>query len=87
MFLFNRAGGQPISVRILQPSCHGMLRFRKPTRDGALENDVVLHELMHGVTNRMTGGGTAKCLQVVQSGNCGSLHIPPSLMLPSRWTW
>ncbi|KAJ7108331.1 Fungalysin metallopeptidase-domain-containing protein [Mycena epipterygia] len=29
-----------------------------PERDGALENDIVTHENTHGITNRMTGGGT-----------------------------
>ncbi|KAG8912748.1 hypothetical protein FRC01_004924 [Tulasnella sp. 417] len=28
-----------------------------PRRDGALENDIITHELTHGLTNRMTGGG------------------------------
>ncbi|KAI0291811.1 Fungalysin metallopeptidase-domain-containing protein [Multifurca ochricompacta] len=28
-----------------------------PERDGALENDIVIHENTHGITNRMTGGG------------------------------
>jgi extracellular elastinolytic metalloproteinase len=26
-----------------------------PLRDGALENDIVVHEFTHGITNRMTG--------------------------------
>lgn len=30
-----------------------------PFRDGALENDIVVHENTHGITNRLTGGGTA----------------------------
>ncbi|KAH8801246.1 metalloprotease [Flagelloscypha sp. PMI_526] len=42
-----------------------------PTRDGALQNDVVIHEMTHGVTNRMTGGGTADCLQTVEAGGMG----------------
>ena len=31
-----------------------------PERDGALENDIVVHENTHGISNRMTGGGTAR---------------------------
>ncbi|KZV62020.1 hypothetical protein PENSPDRAFT_739585 [Peniophora sp. CONT] len=31
-----------------------------PERDGALENDIVSHENTHGITNRMTGGGTGQ---------------------------
>ncbi|KAG9045613.1 hypothetical protein FS837_005999 [Tulasnella sp. UAMH 9824] len=29
-----------------------------PMRDGDLENDIITHELTHGLTNRMTGGGS-----------------------------
>ena len=31
-----------------------------PERDGALENDIVVHENTHGISNRMTGGGTGR---------------------------
>ena len=42
-----------------------------PQRDGALENDIVIHENTHGVTNRMTGGGTGRCLQTTEAGGMG----------------
>ncbi|KAF8970317.1 Fungalysin metallopeptidase-domain-containing protein [Flammula alnicola] len=42
-----------------------------PGRDGALENDIVSHEMTHGVTNRMTGGGTGRCLQTTEAGGMG----------------
>ncbi|KAJ7068336.1 Fungalysin metallopeptidase-domain-containing protein [Mycena amicta] len=42
-----------------------------PKRDGALENDVPVHENTHGVTNRMTGGGTGSCLQTTEAGGMG----------------
>ncbi|KAF5351188.1 hypothetical protein D9756_008180 [Leucocoprinus leucothites] len=42
-----------------------------PERDGALENDIVVHENTHGVTNRMTGGGTGRCLQTQEAGGMG----------------
>jgi len=42
-----------------------------PDRDGALDNDIVVHENTHGVTNRMTGGGTGRCLQTTESGGMG----------------
>ncbi|KAJ6527665.1 hypothetical protein B0H19DRAFT_1275034 [Mycena capillaripes] len=32
----------------------------QPERDGALENDIVTRENTHGITNRMTGGGTGR---------------------------
>jgi len=42
-----------------------------PRRDGSLENDIVVHEMTHGVTNRMTGGGTGRCLQTLEAGGMG----------------
>ncbi|KAF8970283.1 peptidase M36, partial [Flammula alnicola] len=42
-----------------------------PRRDGALENDIVVHENTHGITNRMTGGGTGRCLQTTEAGGMG----------------
>lgn len=43
----------------------------QPNRDGALENDIVVHEMTHGITNRMTGGGTGSCLQSTEAGGMG----------------
>ncbi|KAJ7153210.1 Fungalysin metallopeptidase-domain-containing protein [Mycena filopes] len=42
-----------------------------PERDGALENAIVIHEYTHGLTNRMTGGGTGSCLQSKEAGGLG----------------
>ncbi|KAF9457264.1 Fungalysin metallopeptidase-domain-containing protein [Collybia nuda] len=42
-----------------------------PQRDGALENDIVTHEFTHGITNRITGGGTGRCLQTTEAGGMG----------------
>ncbi|KAH8825825.1 Fungalysin metallopeptidase-domain-containing protein [Flagelloscypha sp. PMI_526] len=42
-----------------------------PERDGSLENDIVTHEMTHGITNRMTGGGTGRCLQTDEAGGMG----------------
>ncbi|KAF8883983.1 Fungalysin metallopeptidase-domain-containing protein [Infundibulicybe gibba] len=42
-----------------------------PNRDGALENDIIVHEMTHGITNRMTGGGTGACLQTTEAGGMG----------------
>ncbi|KAF7335729.1 Extracellular metalloproteinase mep [Mycena venus] len=42
-----------------------------PERDGALENDIPVHEMTHGITNRMTGGGTGECLQSTEAGGMG----------------
>ena len=37
--------------------------YTNPERDGSLENDILVHENTHGITNRMTGGGTARCVK------------------------
>ncbi|KAH7102085.1 Fungalysin metallopeptidase-domain-containing protein [Auriculariales sp. MPI-PUGE-AT-0066] len=42
-----------------------------PMRDDSLDNPVILHEYAHGLTNRMTGGGTGQCLQTTESGGLG----------------
>ncbi|KAI0344183.1 hypothetical protein BDW22DRAFT_1137358 [Trametopsis cervina] len=42
-----------------------------PERDGALENDIVSHENTHGLSNRLTGGGTGRCLQATEAGGMG----------------
>ncbi|KAL0565938.1 hypothetical protein V5O48_016076, partial [Marasmius crinis-equi] len=42
--------------------------YSSPERDGSLENDIVIHENTHGITNRMTGGGSATCLQTLEAG-------------------
>ena len=31
----------------------------------------MIHEMTHGITNRMTGGGTGRCLQTTESGGMG----------------
>jgi hypothetical protein len=35
---------------------------RPPVRDGDFDNAIILHEYMHGVSNRLTGGPTVNCL-------------------------
>ncbi|KAI0074228.1 hypothetical protein K474DRAFT_1648272 [Panus rudis PR-1116 ss-1] len=45
--------------------------YTNPWRDAALENDIPTHELTHGMTNRMTGGGTARCLQTDEARGLG----------------
>ncbi|CAE6407365.1 unnamed protein product [Rhizoctonia solani] len=45
--------------------------YTNPNRDGALENDIIVHEYMHGVSNRLTGGGTGRCLQSTEAGGMG----------------
>ncbi|KAF9261827.1 hypothetical protein L218DRAFT_1001379 [Marasmius fiardii PR-910] len=42
-----------------------------PTRDGAMENDIPIHEMTHDLTSRLTGGGTATCLQTLEAGGMG----------------
>ncbi|KAF8880948.1 metalloprotease [Mucidula mucida] len=59
------ADGQPGQMRMF------LFNGTTPFRDGALENDIVIHEFTHGVTNRMTGGGTGECLQSTEASGLG----------------
>ncbi|KAL1740948.1 Fungalysin metallopeptidase-domain-containing protein [Schizophyllum fasciatum] len=45
--------------------------YTTPHRDGDMENDLPLHEGTHGISNRLTGGGTARCLQTNEAGGMG----------------
>ncbi|KAH7332995.1 Fungalysin metallopeptidase-domain-containing protein [Rhizoctonia solani] len=56
-----------------QPGMMRMFLWTKtsPQRDGALENDIVIHEYGHGISNRLTGGGTASCLQTTEARGLG----------------
>ncbi|KAJ3304429.1 ammonium transporter [Kappamyces sp. JEL0829] len=57
-----------------QPGVMRMFIFSNPDvrRDGALENAVVLHELTHGLSTRLTGGPDAgNCLSTPEAGGLG----------------
>ncbi|KAF9261835.1 hypothetical protein L218DRAFT_988704 [Marasmius fiardii PR-910] len=45
--------------------------YTRPNRDGVMENDIPVHEMTHGLTNRMTGGGTGRCLQTREAAGMG----------------
>ena len=36
-----------------------------------MDNSVIVHEMTHGISNRMTGGGTVRCLQGLESKGMG----------------
>ncbi|KAF8886726.1 Fungalysin metallopeptidase-domain-containing protein [Infundibulicybe gibba] len=40
-------------------------------RDGAMDNTVLIHEFTHGITGRLTGGGTTRCLQTFEARGMG----------------
>ncbi len=42
-----------------------------PNRDGGVQNDIIVHEFTHGITNRLTGGGTGRCLQTTEASGMG----------------
>ncbi|KAF8886751.1 Fungalysin metallopeptidase-domain-containing protein [Infundibulicybe gibba] len=72
-------------------TCRMFLWTETPVhRDGAMENDIITHEQTHGITNRMTGGGTGTCLQTTEAGGMGEgwsdamaeYPIPPGSSLP-----
>ncbi|KAI0354108.1 peptidase M36 [Trametes cingulata] len=48
-----------------------MWNYTNPQRDGALENDIVSHENTHGLSKRLTGGGSGRCLQNNEAGGLG----------------
>ncbi|KDR73072.1 hypothetical protein GALMADRAFT_228748 [Galerina marginata CBS 339.88] len=53
-------------------TCHLYLYTKTtPKRDSALDNGIVIHELTHGLTVRMTGGGTGHSLQPTESHGLG----------------
>ncbi|RKP26407.1 Fungalysin metallopeptidase-domain-containing protein, partial [Syncephalis pseudoplumigaleata] len=44
----------------------------KPKRDGDFENDIIVHEYTHGISNRLTGGpSNVRCLDDYESGGMG----------------
>ncbi|KAG8688056.1 hypothetical protein FRC08_011642 [Ceratobasidium sp. 394] len=45
--------------------------FTKPNRDSVLENTIIVHEYGHGVSNRLTGGGTGRCLKTAEARGMG----------------
>ncbi|KAJ3529410.1 hypothetical protein NMY22_g9002 [Coprinellus aureogranulatus] len=57
--------GQPGQCRMF------IWTLTNPNRDGTMENDIIIHEFTHGITNRMTGGGSGRCLQTLESGGLG----------------
>ncbi|KAH7105119.1 Fungalysin metallopeptidase-domain-containing protein [Auriculariales sp. MPI-PUGE-AT-0066] len=59
------ADGSPGAMRMF------LWDITNPMRDGALENDIVIHEYTHGITNRLTGGGTGRCLTGDEAGGMG----------------
>ncbi|CAA7257435.1 unnamed protein product [Cyclocybe aegerita] len=53
-------------------TCHMFIWTKSlPNRDGSMDNGILIHEMAHGITGRMTGGGTARCLQTTESGGLG----------------
>ncbi|KAJ3214084.1 hypothetical protein HDU67_002084 [Dinochytrium kinnereticum] len=57
-----------------QPGTMRMYLFDRtdPQRDGDMDNGVVVHELTHGLSNRLTGGtGNGNCLQTTESRGMG----------------
>ncbi|KAJ3246095.1 ammonium transporter [Chytriomyces hyalinus] len=57
-----------------QPGLMRMYLFNSanPNRDGAYENDIIIHEMAHGLSNRLTGGpANSNCLNNLQAGGMG----------------
>jgi extracellular elastinolytic metalloproteinase len=45
--------------------------YTNPYRDSIFQNEIPIHELGHGITNRLTGGGTSRCLQTDEAAGMG----------------
>ncbi|KAH6601236.1 hypothetical protein BASA50_001760 [Batrachochytrium salamandrivorans] len=57
-----------------QAGIMNMFQFTKtnPRRDGGLENVISIHEYVHGISNRLTGGSaTGQCLSTKEAGGMG----------------
>lgn len=49
-----------------------IFNMTSPPRDGALDNQIVIHEYTHGVSSRLTGGAnSASCLSTTEGGALG----------------
>ncbi|KAL0061772.1 hypothetical protein AAF712_011375 [Marasmius tenuissimus] len=54
------------------PECYlSVFTATTPNRDPVFELSIPIHELGHGLTQRMTGGGSARCLQSTEAGGLG----------------
>ncbi|KAF8886771.1 Fungalysin metallopeptidase-domain-containing protein [Infundibulicybe gibba] len=65
-----------------------------PRRDVAMDNSMIIHQFTHGMTRRMVGGGSARCLRAGESAGLGEgfsdimaewvqeKPIPPGSSLP-----
>ena len=75
----------------IMPTCIPLYPFfphnvLQPGRDGALENSIIVYENTHGITNRMTRGGTGRCLQTPYSTSSWVLHTTQNHPHPfNRW--
>ncbi|KAK7032139.1 hypothetical protein VNI00_013313 [Paramarasmius palmivorus] len=52
-------------------SMHFFNRTKGPLRDSVFDTSVAVHELAHGLTNRLTGGGSGRCLQSLEARGLG----------------
>ncbi|KZV93876.1 hypothetical protein EXIGLDRAFT_612382 [Exidia glandulosa HHB12029] len=56
----------------VSPQLHVLVwTYTTPGHDGALENDIVIHEYTHGLSTRLTGGGVGTCLNAAEAGGLG----------------
>nr|VWO94070.1 Extracellular metalloproteinase 5 (EC (Fungalysin MEP5) [Ganoderma boninense] len=53
-YFYTPPDGQPGYMQM------GIWYYATPARDSSLANDLIVHEYTHGITNRMTGGGTGR---------------------------
>ncbi|KAH7312772.1 hypothetical protein B0J17DRAFT_634198 [Rhizoctonia solani] len=63
----NGKGALLQTVILAECGCFFFWTLTNPRRNGAFENDVVTHGYGHGISMRLTGGGTARCLTTQQA--------------------
>lgn len=59
------------NVGLILLTLASLLHASQPRRDGDLDNGILIHEVTHGTSNRMTGGGTGRCLQTLEAAGMG----------------
>ena len=87
-----QSGAGTNNANFLTPADGGRGRMRmylftapNPDRDGDLDNGIITHEYGHGVSNRLTGGGSGACLGNVEQGGEGWSDYF-ALMLTTDWS-
>ena len=64
-----------------------IFNYTIPERDGSLANDIIVHEYTHGITNRMTGGGTARYVKFRPGRKVATVLMPSCCAVVACRLW